>query len=99
VTAYPEHDVEHLFTPATLATYLGVAEQTIYNRHNAGGDLPPVIKVGRLLRFDPTEVKAWLQSKSKARTCGPTETTNLALPRRRGRPTKAEQLARREATS
>jgi predicted DNA-binding transcriptional regulator AlpA len=58
-----EHDtVEQLLSPKALAALLGLAEQTIYNRHSLGGDLPPAIKLGRALRFRPADVVAWLVS-------------------------------------
>ena len=55
--------MHQLFSPKTLAAHLGLAEQTIYNRHSKGGDLPKAIKLGHLLRFRPTDVDAWLDSK------------------------------------
>lgn len=85
--------MERLFTPQTLADYLGLAVQTIYNRHASGGDLPPVIKIGRLLRFQPQDVVAWLE---RQRGQGQAEQSALvAAPRRRGRPSKAEEVAAR----
>lgn len=56
--------VEHLLSAKALAVRLGVAEQTIYNRHCSGGDLPPAVKLGRLLRFRASDVEAWLQALS-----------------------------------
>jgi excisionase family DNA binding protein len=50
-----------LFSPQTLAAYLGLAEQTIYNRHSIG-DLLQAIKLGHLLRFRPADVDAWLDA-------------------------------------
>lgn len=98
MTAYSEHGVvEQLLTPKTLAITLGLAEQTIYNRHSTGGDLPPAIKLGRLLRFRPSDVEAWLKRQQQA-------STTLRSPqppsvtRRPGRPTKAEQVAARRST-
>ncbi len=85
--------MEQLLTPKTLAAALGLAEQTIYNRHSTGGDLPAVIKLGRLLRFRPTDVEAWLERRQQ-----PTALVSPSMPlvaRRPGRPTKAEQIARR----
>lgn len=72
---------------------LGLAEQTIYNRHSGNGDLPPVIKLGRLLRFRPADVEAWLELRRQ--TTPPTSAHAPLEPRRPGRPTKAEQIARR----
>ena len=89
--------MEQLLSPKMLAEYLNLAEQTIYNRHSTGGDLPKTIKIGRLLRFRLTDVDAWLEKQSK--TDNPaTSTTALPspTPKRRGRPTKAEQIAARK---
>lgn len=88
--------MEQLLTPKTLAAALGLAEQTIYNRHSTGGNLPPAIKVGRLLRFRPTDFEAWLERQqhplpSSTVSCVQSETN--APRRRRGRPTKAEEIA------
>ncbi|AJX17086.1 helix-turn-helix transcriptional regulator [Burkholderia ubonensis] len=55
--------MQQLFSPKTLAAYLGLAEQTIYNRHSTGGDLPKATKLGQLLRFRPADVEAWLDAK------------------------------------
>lgn len=58
--------MQQLFSPKTLAAYLGLAEQTIYNRHSTGGDLPNAIKLGQLLRFRPADVDAWLDAKRQS---------------------------------
>lgn len=88
--------MEHLLTPKALAAALGLAEQTIYNRHSNGGDLPTCIKLGRLLRFRPADVEAWL-AKQLSPTEKPAVLERAHVPRRRGRPTKAEQVAARRA--
>ncbi|MFL9885008.1 helix-turn-helix domain-containing protein [Paraburkholderia agricolaris] len=88
--------MQELLTPKTLATALGLAEQTIYNRHSSGGDLPPCIKLGRLLRFRQADVDAWLTSRSAPEGLRPAP-AGTAGPKRRGRPTKAEQVAARRA--
>ena len=46
--------MQQLFSPKTLAAYLGLAEQTIYNRHSSGGDLPKAVKLGHQLVPRPT---------------------------------------------
>jgi predicted DNA-binding transcriptional regulator AlpA len=84
--------VPPLLSPKDLATALGIAEQTIYNRHSGGGDLPPSLKLGRLLRFRREDVEAWLQQKLSPCPATPAVTTEHA-PRRRGRPTISEQLS------
>lgn len=84
--------MEQLLTSKMLADLLGLAEQTIYNRHSTGGSLPPCIKLGRLVRFRMSDVEAWINGQQRAETivapCEPAK-------RRRGRPTKAEQIAAR----
>jgi len=52
--------MDQLLSTKALASVLGVSEQTIYNRHSSGGNLPPSIKLGRLLRFRATDVDAWI---------------------------------------
>nr|WP_144827174.1 helix-turn-helix domain-containing protein [Cupriavidus gilardii] len=86
--------MEQLLTPKALAAALGLAEQTIYNRHSNGGDLPACIKLGRLLRFRPTDVEAWLAKQLTAPE-EPAAQEPMHMPRRRGRPTKTEQVAAR----
>lgn len=54
--------MESLLTPESLAQVLGMAVQTVYNRHSLGLSLPPSIKVGRLLRFRSRDVEAWISS-------------------------------------
>jgi predicted DNA-binding transcriptional regulator AlpA len=89
------YPMEALLSPKTLAAALGIAEQTIYNRHATGGDLPPVVKLGRLLRFRPADVSHWLSQKQAPATSALTASLEQPVPRRRGRPTKAEQIAAR----
>jgi predicted DNA-binding transcriptional regulator AlpA len=59
--------MQQLLTAKTLADYLGLAEQTIYNRHSSGGDLPRPLKLGPLLRFHPSDVDVWLEDKRQSR--------------------------------
>lgn len=82
-----------LLSPKALAATLGLAEQTIYNRHSNGGNLPPCIKLGRLLRFRLSDVEAWLASQPSSP--GQRTVAVSSAARRRGRPTKAEQVAAR----
>ena len=58
--------MEQLLSPKMLAVRLGLAEQTIYNRHSTGGDLPRAIKLGHLLRFRPVDVESWLAAKQRS---------------------------------
>ena len=82
-----------LLTVAQLAELLGMAQQTIYNRHSDGGSLPPCVKLGRALRFPEDGVAAWIQQQLEVPVAVHREQ------RRPGRPTKAEQIARRRGRS
>ena len=87
--------MEQLLTPNALAAILSLAGQTIYNRHSTGGDLLVCIKLGRLLRFHPTDVETWLTSQKSSAAAMPPAPPSTA--RRPGRPTKAEQVAARRS--
>ena len=87
--------MQKLLSPTELATLLSVAPQTVYNRISIGNStsLPRYIKLSRLVRFPITEVDAWV-----AQQLNDTHLPELDLVeivRRRGRPTKAEQIAKR----
>lgn len=81
-----------LISPAELGKLVGLATRTIYNRINERGDLPPVLRLGRLPRFALYDVHAWIDAK---RTSVAATATAAPARRRPGRPTKAEQIARR----
>lgn len=78
-----------LLNVAELAELLGLASQTIYNRHSTGGSLPPCVRLGRALRFPVDGVAAWINQQIETPALVRSEL------RRSGRPTKAEQIARR----
>lgn len=50
--------VEALWTVQDVAAYLRVPVKTLY-QWNWLGEGPPAGKVGRHLRYDPAEVRAW----------------------------------------
>ena len=79
-----------LLTVAELADLLSMAQQTIYNRHSTGGSLPPCVRLGRALRFPSAQVAEWIEQQTEV--SAPVVHNE---PRRPGRPTKAEQIARR----
>jgi excisionase family DNA binding protein len=55
-------DVEELWTVLEVAAYLRVPVATIYQwRHRRWG--PPGRRVGRYVRFDPDEVRAWFSAR------------------------------------
>lgn len=74
----------------------GFALQTIYNRHSNGGSLPDCLNIGGRLRFRQRDVDAWLDALYEKPKTQPVATRCAdSTPRRPGRPTKAEQVARR----
>ena len=93
--------MQKLLTPADLADLLGLKIQTVYNRICKGRDLPPSIKTGRVQRWRPADVESWLeaikQAQHQSTPVAPQKPVIQEAKRRRGRPTKQEQIARREA--
>ena len=86
-----------LLTPDELAIQLGLSRQTIYNRMNVKGDLPPFVKICGKPRFCPQRVEKWLQEKFDsvevehtealvAEVCS--ESNQLPPKTKRGRPRK-----------
>ena len=52
-----------LWSVKDLAEYLGVPEKTIYSHTGAGATDPfPAYRVGKHLRFKPSEIAEWLES-------------------------------------
>ena len=81
--------MEKLLTPEALGAMLSMSVQTVYNRRAQGLSLPPAVKLGRLLRFREADINIWIAAQIES------PAPLLAQPvRRRGRPTKAEQVAR-----
>jgi excisionase family DNA binding protein len=90
-----------LLSPRELAELLSLKEQTIYNRHSMGGNLPPCFKIGNRLRFRQSDVDAWIAAQIELPPASlPILRDVERIPtRRRGRPTKAQQVALRKAES
>lgn len=84
--------MDKLLTPAQLAGLLGLATQTIYNRHCMGAPLPPCVRIGRVIRFPLTGVETWIAGHAEK----PLPARADVSPRRPGRPSKAEQIAQRK---
>ncbi|QLG89930.1 helix-turn-helix domain-containing protein [Chitinibacter bivalviorum] len=82
--------MDRLIDIKELSETISLAEQTIYNRFNKGGDLPPAIKLGRSLRWRESDVAAWIASKQPAIEPKPLHTAPPK--RRRGRPSKLSQV-------
>lgn len=54
------HDhVPKMLTPAELSELLSIPVQTLY-RWSSRGDGPKPRRIGRHLRYDPADVKKWL---------------------------------------
>ena len=95
-----EH-MTQLLSPRDLAQKLSLKEQTIYNRHSNGGNLPLCLKIGNRLRFRQSDVDAWIVGQIKAESQSMTLAHATPVPekRRPGRPTKTEQIVRRNNTT
>lgn len=91
--------MERLLTVKDLAAITGLAIQTLYNRHSNGGSLPACMNLGGRLRFRQRDVDSWLNAQYEANRPNPGPAVEPAYPRRAGRPTKAEQVARRGRTN
>lgn len=50
---------ERLWSPRDLAEYLQVPLGTVYRWNSMGGG-PPVLRVGRHVRYRPADVERWL---------------------------------------
>ncbi|MDR1187827.1 MAG: helix-turn-helix domain-containing protein [Bifidobacteriaceae bacterium] len=58
---------DRLWTPTEVADYLAVPLATLYRWRSMGSPAPEGIRIGRHLRFDPDEVRAWAASRSDSR--------------------------------
>ena len=83
--------MEKLFTPEALGAMLSMSVQTVYNRRAQGLSLPSAIKLGRLLRFRESDIEIWIAAQTESPA-----PLSAQLVRRRGRPTKVEQIASRK---
>ncbi|MEY9846210.1 excisionase family DNA binding protein [Streptacidiphilus sp. BW17] len=54
---------DRLWTLDEVATFLGVPKQSVYQM-NWKGTGPRSYKVGRHRRYDPSDVRAWLDTRS-----------------------------------
>jgi len=87
--------MERLLTLKDLSAITGLAIQTLYNRHSNGGSLPACLNLGGRLRFRQRDVDTWLNAQYETNQPNPAPAVEPNHPRRPGRPTKAEQVARR----
>lgn len=68
--------MENLWDLARLSQYLGIKRSTLYAMIERGEI--PFYRFGRLIRFSPTEIEDWLQTKRY----GQENKTNRRVPRR-----------------
>lgn len=64
----PLTDITHrepvrLWNIREAAEYLGVPVSSLYYWSYRGEGGPPILRVGRLLRYDPEQVAAWARSR------------------------------------
>lgn len=91
---------DELYSVAFFASLAKVHVITVYQSLTGRKQfpLPPAVRLGRAVRFRGSDIQAWLDG---LRTTGPTSPVAASeSPRvssRRGRPTKAAQIARRAA--
>ena len=63
--------VNRLYTTEEMASILGISIHTLYaktsrrGRRQRGVDLPPFIRLGKLIRFADTDYLAWVQQKER----------------------------------
>lgn len=58
--------LEKLLSPDELVELLGIPKRTIYN-WRLRGEGPPAVRVGRHLRYRPSDVEAWLRGTETSR--------------------------------
>jgi predicted DNA-binding transcriptional regulator AlpA len=56
--------MEKLISPDQLAKGWGISKATLYGWRYAGKG-PPAIRLGKHLRYRPSDVEAWLQEQAK----------------------------------
>lgn len=94
--------MEKLWTEKDLADYLQQSTLTVRrNRTAAPHRHPPYLKVGSSCRYDPEEVKRWLDAQTINRQDDSTAPVKAAPAKQthRGAPTKAERIAKAKHAS
>jgi excisionase family DNA binding protein len=70
---------DRLLTTRELASYLGVSPETVLRRWRAG-ELPGFRIASNALRFDPDEVRAWLERCRHVTVAGRADDPGLVQP-------------------
>ncbi|WP_397474928.1 helix-turn-helix transcriptional regulator [Pusillimonas sp.] len=96
--------MQNLLSVAQLSAVTGLAVQTIYNRRKDKDGLPAITQIGSRVLFRQADVEAWIEKHRQASPedgagvpAEPVAAPAAEKPRRRGRPTKVETLARQRA--
>jgi hypothetical protein len=63
-TSQPPPFVEQLVGRGPVAKFIGMSERGLSNLL-IRGEGPPYLRIGRLIRFSPTAVKAWAASQTE----------------------------------
>lgn len=85
--------MESLIDTKQLSVIIGVSEQTLRNKvsRECFEDMPPPLRIGRLIKWRPSDVDQWLETK-KIQPGSTPKCTAAAFPvtekRGRGRPRK-----------
>ncbi|MQA05015.1 MAG: helix-turn-helix domain-containing protein [Streptosporangiales bacterium] len=58
-------NAEGLWTPDDLSSYLDIPKETLY-RWRYLGIGPVAVRIGKHLRYDPADVRAWLDEQKRA---------------------------------
>ena len=57
--------MQKLYTPQTLAQYLGLSINTVrtYTQHRRWDRIPRPVRMGKFSRWRPADVEAWLEAR------------------------------------
>lgn len=55
---------EGLMSEKELARFLGISLSSV-KRLRASGEGPPFVRIGRVVRYDPEQVRAWLREREE----------------------------------
>lgn len=73
-------DDDKLIGPRELADQTGLPVSWIYSKAEAG--VLPHYKIGKYIRFRPSEVRTWLEAQRRGRIDGPAVTGRSEAPER-----------------
>lgn len=87
-------ELEQLLNDIEAAAILGVSPVTLRKDRSKHGLGIPVIKIGKSVRYSPTELQKWVECQKQTHIIAPKLIKAVDEGKRRGRPTKASQIAR-----